>query len=239
MQERKNSHADAASPRPDSQIPESAQRETVKIIMVDPKKYMDKPFLESHQILIASGLTFIIGFFTLFNAIISTYLNDKNRRDDLESKRLAFFSVLVSELDMAIEKIQRTKEILESIEIESIGSAGSVNAIRFASRNIDFNFISDNWDKLSNLKPKEIIDIRKLQIRVSEISSLFSSILDDPNLARIQGALPLFEIKYDGDKAQDEDRLELLFEDLLEATNEGLQDAQNLRIIVSKSLGEL
>lgn len=212
---------------------------TENVILVQTPPPPVKSTLESYQTIIVGFLAFLIGILTVSNAIISTVINSRNRKEDETRKRTAFFSVLLADIEQSMQSLQKVSEILTSVDQSSAGSHMWINGVRVASRSNIVSAMNLDWEKLSILTIDEIRSLRKLQNRYAEIAGIFSSILDDPNPTKAQGALPLFDPKTVGSDEDDGgDRQNLLFDDLVDSVNDAILESNVLRESICAKIGE-
>lgn len=199
----------------------------ITLVPQPPLQY--KAPLEAYQSLIVGAAATVIGVASLLNAVWANYLNNKNRHEDKSSKILAFICITQEDLKQNLGTLEKMSEILSWASDLNPGSQAWIGAIRLASRNILRSPFDGDWEKISVLDTADIRKLRKISVQFSDVSNLFAAILDDPNPVRSQGALPLWENKPSEEEAEgEEDRLQVLFQEVIDAVNEAKAESQNI-----------
>lgn len=217
----------------------NAQQQLTTGTVQQEKAVTEPSFLDTHQTLAVGLLAFVIGLLTVFNAMAGNILAERARKKEVRRKRLAYFAATEADIEALIESIRRTQEVVASVDASDGADGGWVRSLRVASRLGDFRPLQEDWEKLAVLGVDNIKAIRVLNQKLNEVRGLFDSILTDPEAARAQTPLPLFERRLEeADKADDRERVNVLVEDLQDAIQDCLDTALAFRNRVRRELGE-
>ncbi len=195
-------------------------------------------YVDTHQPLVVGTLAFLIGIFTVGNAVMATLLSERNRRKDAALKKVAFFSILEADVEESIEALKSSLEIVQALDLEDVNTSSWIRSLRVSSRLTNVRPVKDDWDKLAVIGKAGIKALRRYNNCISELNELFQHVLDDPEMIR-GGALPLFE-KYqaDVDREDARDQLVLQVTQIEESLVDAKEGAESLLKMCMKELGE-
>lgn len=224
-----------SGPRPAGALVMADPRSDQKAIILQVSEAQPKQWLESYQTLTVGFLTFVVAVLTAINAIWATRVNQRNRAEDLDRKRAAFFAVAVSDIERVSEQIEKVTDIVKSVDVTESTDDSWNRALRVASRDLPSIGLTDDWEKLSILNREEIKNLRLAQVNVLDIAKQISAIIDSPLAMRMQGVLP-FDASRRINVVSDSESLTALYENLVETLDEVKSQIDQLRLIFEKEL---